>query len=136
MEFFKQYTIKGEKDPIGTEEEFLRLRNGACIVKSTGEEYIKQEDHVFNKSSRQFYSKVETDNNFASLSKQNTFLDKQLTDVEITESNQLATKAYVDKTVNDAKVDTSVFANIHKANVFDEIQTCEAALTSLKYFNT
>ena len=124
MEFFKQYTIKGEKDPIGTEEEFLRLRNGACIVKSTGEEYIKQEDHVFNKSSRQFYSKVETDNNFASLSKQNTFLDKQLTDVEITESNQLTTKTYVDKTVNDAKVDTSVFANIHKANVFDEIQTC------------
>lgn len=124
MEFFKQYTIKGEKNPIGTEEEFLRLRNGACIVKSTGEEYIKQEDHVFNKSSRQFYSKVETDNNFASLSKQNTFLDKQLTDVEITDSNQLTTKAYVDKTVNDAKVDTSVFANIHKANIFDEIQTC------------
>lgn len=124
MEFFKQYTIKGEKDPIGTEEEFLRLRNGACIVKSTGEEYIKQEDHVFNKSSRQFYSKVETDNNFASLSKQNTFLDKQLTNVAITDSNQLTTKAYVDKTVNDAKVDTSVFANIHKANIFDEIQTC------------
>lgn len=124
MEFFKQYTIKGEKDPIRTEEEFLRLRNGACIVKSTGEEYIKQEDHVFNKSSRQFYSKVETDNNFASLSKQNTFLNKQLTNVAITDSNQLTTKAYVDKTVNDAKVDTSVFANIHKANVFDEIQTC------------
>lgn len=124
MEFFKQYTIKGEKDPIGTEEEFLRLRNGACIVKSTGEEYIKQEDHVFNKSSRQYYSKVEADNNFASLSKQNTFLDKQLTNVAITESNQLTTKAYVDKTVNDAKVDTSVFANIHKANIFDEIQTC------------
>ena len=124
MEFFKQYTIKGESSPIDTEEAFLKLRNGVCIIKNTGEEYIKQEDHVFNKSNRQLYSKDEVDNNFANLSKQNTFTDKQFSTAEITESNQLTTKAYVDKTVNDAKVDTSVFANIHKANVFDEIQTC------------
>ena len=124
MEFFKQYTIKGESSPIDTEEAFLKLRNGVCIIKNTGEEYIKQEDHVFNKSNRQLYSKDEVDNNFANLSKQNTFTDKQFSTAEITESNQLTTKQYVDKTVNDARVDTSNFADIHKSNVFDEIQTC------------
>ena len=124
MEFFKQYTIKGESSPIDTEEAFLKLRNGVCIIKNTGEEYIKQEDHVFNKSNRQLYSKDEVDNNFANLSKQNTFTDKQFSTAEITESNQLTTKQYVDKTVTDAKVDTSNFADIHKSNVFDEIQTC------------
>ena len=49
--------------------------NGTEIVKDTGEEYVKVDTNIFNKTSRQFWSKAESDDRFARLRSENNFTE-------------------------------------------------------------
>ena len=55
--FSKFYKYKDKEVGLSSDNDFLTMIKGTEIVKNTGEEYVKVDTNIFNKTSRHFWSK-------------------------------------------------------------------------------
>lgn len=92
--FSKFYKYKDKEVGLSSDNDFLTMIKGTEIVKDTGEEYVKVDTNIFNKTSRHFWSKTESDDRFARLRSENNFTEnnyfnKDIIVVGTTRSNAL-----------------------------------------------
>ena len=70
--FAKFYKIKDSQIAVESDQAMLALPNGTVLQKVTGDEYVKVSTNVFDKTNRDFYSRVESDGRFFRLNFENT----------------------------------------------------------------
>lgn len=92
--FSKFYKYKDKEVGLSSDNDFLTMVNGTEVVKDTGEEYVKVDTNIFNKTSRHLWSKEESDDRFARLKFENNFTEnnyfnKDIIVVGTTRSNAL-----------------------------------------------
>lgn len=70
--FAKFYKIKDSQTAVESDAAMLALPNGTVLQKITGDEYVKVSTNVFDRTNRDFFSRVEADKRFFRLNYENT----------------------------------------------------------------
>lgn len=125
-DFYKQYRFADNDAPIQDWDQFLNIRIGARLIKDTGDEYQKTDNHVYEKVARHFLSASDIEGKFAVLDGTNTFTDPQYCTAEPTEPYHIVNKEYVDALVATSAVDLSGFARLDRENIWEQPQLCNA----------
>lgn len=69
--FYKNFKIKksdGSQAELGSDKDFIDLPLGTIVISSSGDEYVKVQPNVFDKSNRIILSKAEIVSTYATLS--------------------------------------------------------------------
>lgn len=125
-DFYKQYRFADNDAPIQDWDQFLNIRIGARLIKDTGDEYQKTDNHVYEKVPRQFLSNADIEGKFAVLDGTNTFTDPQYCTAEPTEPYHIVNKEYVDALLAAEAVDLSGFARLDRENIWEQPQVCDS----------